>query len=456
MLVRVLRMVVLLALIETSRALLIGASASGALLAAQQEPQGVSAVPNLQQAVTGAVTPCRGGKAKGFDCESVDLLAFLPPSAVGAVEPVMLGDARAYFNSIWGWTDSGTQRQFVLLGRVDGVSFVEITDPIHPIYLGYLPLHAGSSALPWRDVKVYKNHAFIIADISLSHGMQVFDLTQLRTVKQPPVMFEETAHYDGFGSAHTLALDEATGYAYAAGGTLGGGGCGGGLHVVDVRTPTEPAFVGCYTEPRLGGSNGPGYIHEAQCTLYHGPDRTYHGREICLNAAETALGIADVTDKQEPKTISIATYPNVGYTHQGWLTEDQRYFFLNDELDDGAGGVNKTRTIVFDLNDLDDPVVLTEFHGPTSASDHNLYVRGRYIYQSNYAAGLRVIDIADPAHPKEVGYFDTYPDAGRNAPGFVGSWSNFPYFKSDDDGVVVAVSSIAEGLFLVRFRPSKP
>eukprot|EP00666_Eupelagonemidae_sp_cell4sb_P004397 gene4397-575_t len=31
----------------------------------------------------------------------------------------------------------------------------------------------------WRDAKVYKNHAYIVADVS-DHGMQVYDLTQLR------------------------------------------------------------------------------------------------------------------------------------------------------------------------------------------------------------------------------------------------------------------------------------
>jgi choice-of-anchor B domain-containing protein len=92
--------------------------------------------------------------------------------------------------------------------------------------------------------------------------------------------------------------------------------------------------------------------------------------------------------------------------------------------------------------------VLTQFMGNTSASDHNLYVKGRYMYQSNYVAGLRVIDISDPAKPVEVAHFDTVP-YGENAPGFAGSWSNYPYFKSG----VVAVTSMREGLFLIRHRP---
>ena len=93
-----------------------------------------------------------------------------------------------------------------------------------------------------------------------------------------------------------------------------------------------------------------------------------------------------------------------------------------------------------DLTDLEDPVVAKEFYGTTAAIDHNLYVKGRYMYQSNYVAGLRVVDVNDPVKPVEVGYFDTVP-FGENLPGFSGSWSNYPYFKSG----VVAVTQHARG-----------
>lgn len=178
---------------------------------------------------------------------------------------------------------------------------------------------------------------------------------------------------------------------------------------------------------------GGGYVHDTQCTIYRGPDQQYKGREICLNSSGSAVVIADVTDKQHPKTISTATYPNVGYAHQGWFTEDQRYFFLDDELDEST--VGRTRTIVFDLNDLDDPIVLTEFLHTTTAVDHNLYIRGRYMYQGNNGAGLRIIDIADPKHPKEVGYLS----------GPEWAWGTYPFFKNN----VVAVP-MSTGLFLVR------
>ena len=258
-----------------------------------------------------------------------------------------------------------------------------------------------------------------------------------------------TAHYDGIASAHNIVINEATGYAYPVGANGGGETCGGALHMVDIRDPARPTFAGCFADASTGRQRT-GYIHDAQCVTYRGPDARYHGREICFNSSETAVGIADVTDKAKPVPLAVAAYPNTAYAHQGWLTEDQKFFFLDDEGDELAGTVPRTRTLVWDVSRLDEPVLVTEFLGTTSATDHNLYIRGRYMYQSNYVAGLRVIDVADPAHPRETGYLDTVP-YGENAPGYAGSWSNYPYFPS---GTIV-VTSGREGLFVVRHRPEE-
>jgi choice-of-anchor B domain-containing protein len=122
---------------------------------------------------------------------------------------------------------------------------------------------------------------------------------------------------------------------------------------------------------------------------------------------------------------------------------------MDDELDELAGSTPNTRTIVWDVSDLDDPQVATMYLSPTAATDHNLYIKGDTMYQSHYRAGLRVVDISDRTKPVEVGFFDTVPYS-TNTPGFGGSWSNYPYFKS---GIVV-VTSGNEGLFVVKPRAS--
>ena len=340
-----------------------------------------------------------------------------------------------------------TGKEYALLGRMDGTSFVDISDPANPVYVGDLPKTAQSPGVIWREIKVYADHAFIVADGAGAHGMQVFDLTRLRDVRNAPVTFTVDVQYDHIQSAHNIVINEDSGYAYATGANGGTETCGGGLHMIDIRDPKHPTFVGCFSDPTTGRQKT-GYSHDALGVTYRGPDEDYQGREICFGSNETALSIADVTVKQTPIAVAMAEYPNVGYTHQAWLTEDQHYLFMDDELDELNGLVDHTRTLVWDVSDLDDPVLVKEYFNPnTTAIDHNLYIKGDKMYQSNYVAGLRVLDIQNPTEPREVGFFDTVP-FGDDGIRFDGSWSNYPYFESG----IIAVTSMSEGLFLLRYR----
>jgi choice-of-anchor B domain-containing protein len=393
-------------------------------------------------AVAGDEVPCSDqGVAAGFECSSVDLLSFLPLNG-------MQGGRGVQTNDVWGWTEPGTGREIVLVGMTDQTAFVDITNPGRPTYLGRLPMPPGAQASVWRDMKVYKDHMFVVSDNAAEHGMQVFDLTHLTGLDgSAPVTFEADARYDRIASAHNIVINEETGFAYSVGSSGGGETCGGGLHMINIQDPKNPTFAGCFQDMTTGRQRT-GYSHDAQCVVYHGPDQDYAGREICLGSNETALSIADVTDKSSPVAVAMATYPNVGYSHQGWLSEDQRYFFMGDELDETGGNVATTRTLIWDLADLDDPVLAKEYMADTKVTDHNLYIVGNTMYQSNYKAGLRILDVSDPENPVPVGNFDTVPYGGDD-PQMTGSWSNYPYFRSG----VIAVTSGAEGLFLVRYRP---
>ena len=63
------------------------------------------------------------------------------------------------------------------MGLDDGTAFVDISEAMDPILLGKLPTTTETS--DWRDIKVYKNHAYIVSEAA-GHGIQVFDLTRLR------------------------------------------------------------------------------------------------------------------------------------------------------------------------------------------------------------------------------------------------------------------------------------
>jgi choice-of-anchor B domain-containing protein len=387
-------------------------------------------------ALTGEERKCTpDGKVGPFDCKDVELLAFIPGSMLRADG----GSRGVRTNDNWGWTDPETGREYALVGRNDGTSFIDITDPSNPVLIGDLPKTPNTPRTQlWRDMKVYRDHVFIVADGAGNHGMQVFDLRKLRNVTDRPALFEPDVHYDRIASVHNIAINEETGFAYLVGSRGGGDTCGGGLHMVDVREPLNPQFAGCFRH-----DNG---THDTQCVSYSGPDQRYQGREICLNSNGRAFGISDVTDKGNPTAIAQTTHPNPAYLHQGWLTTDQKYFIMDDESDVIAGNVPTTRTLVWDLTNLEDPVLAKEFMGSMPASAHNLYIRGDTAYQANYRYGLHILDVKDPVNPREIGFFDTAPF--HEGPGFSGAWSTYPFFES---GTII-VTSLQEGLFILKKR----
>jgi len=263
-----------------------------------------------------------------------------------------------------------------------------------------------------------------------SHGMQVFNLTKLLQAN-PDITAD--AQYNGFGNAHNIVINESTGFAYAVGTNT----CSGGLHMIDIGDPANPTDAGCFSAD--------GYTHDALCVAYTGPDINYlPGREICINSNEDTLTIVDVTDKGNPVQISKSTYLGQGYSHQGWLTPDHRYFLLDDELDEQNSRHN-TRTRVFDVSNLRIPIFVGSFDNTTAAIDHNQYIKDGHVYQANYRAGLRILALGDLATAglSEVAYFDIYPSS--NSAKFNGAWSTYPYFPS---GIVV-VNGIEQGLFVL-------
>ncbi len=362
---------------------------------------------------------CVDGMAGEYPCKNVDLLSVFELSEVGG------GDNG---NDCWGWVGP-TGREYALYGRSNGTAFIEITDPVNPVYLGNLPSHTSSSL--WRDIKVFNDHAFIVAEAG-NHGMQVFDLMQLESVVNPPVTFAATAHYDLFGNAHNIAINEETGFAYA----VGSNPFSGGLHIVDINDPQNPVIAGDFAQD--------GYTHDAQIVIYHGPDEQYAGSEIAFCANENTVSIVNCTDKVNCTLLSTIDYDEVGYIHQGWLTEDHRYFLVNDELDEIQFQCN-TRTYIFDVQDLENPLLVGFYEGQLAASDHNLYVKGDLCYQANYRSGLRILNIAsaETGFLFETGFFDTNPL--NNNVGFFGAWSNYPYFPSGN----VIISTFTH-LFVVR------
>jgi choice-of-anchor B domain-containing protein len=391
-----------------------------------------------------------------FECSNVDLLSIVGKDVINS----------AGISDIWGWTDPDNGDEYVIMGKTNGTAFFNVTDPTAPLYLGEIPNRSPVQQV-WHDIKVYDNHAFIVSE-SERHGMSVFDLTRLRGLgaSDGSVTFEPDTVYELTSAAHNLEINTATGFAYIVGGNTGLVGpdqCLSGLHMVNIQDPKNPEFAGCYSaeggpgtaarvtrQPLVMDNSPAAYVHDTTCVVYNGPDTEHHGKEICFNSAEDSIVIADVTNKRAPVTLGTVTYEHIAYAHQGSLTADQGFLLVNDELDEiaekGEGDdVPTTRTIVLNVADLDNPALQYIHKHETESIDHNNYVHEGFAYQSNYSAGLRVLDVgAVESQLTEVGFFDTYPfhtDAT-----FDGTWSNYPFFESG----TIAISGREEGLFLVK------
>ncbi len=367
--------------------------------------------------------PCENGMSGDFPCNSYDLLLNLPLNTFDT----------DFVNDSWGWTDPTTNKEYAIVGLKNGTAFIDITHTDSPIYLGKLPTATVNSI--WRDIKTYKNHAYIVSEAA-NHGMQVFDLTRLRSVTNPPATFAADKHFAEFGSAHNIVINEDSGYAYPVGTSKTGTYKGGPLFI-NIQDPNTPISE--------GGWGTDNYSHDAQVVTYNGPDTDYTGKEILIGSNENEVVIVDISDKSNPKNISKISYANVGYTHQGWFTENKKYFILGDELDEQRFG-NKTRNIIFDFTDLDNPKEHFTYTGPTAAIDHNGYVNGNTFYLANYTAGVRFIDISsiDGKSISETGYFDTYPE--NDGANFNGVWNVYPYFASGK----IVISDSNRGLFIVK------
>ncbi len=350
---------------------------------------------------------CAGQIAGSYPCSGYDLMGWLPTATFGTSRG----------NDCWGWTDPSNGKEYGIYGLDDGTAFIDISNPSEPIYAAKLIGGSGGASL-WRDIKVYNNFAYVVSEAT-GHGMQVFDLTELRDIDTAnmPFFFEANATYDGFSTAHNIVINEYSGFAYAVGTNT----YGGGAHFIDLQNPVNPVGVGGFADV--------GYSHDAQVITYNGPDLDYVGHELYIGSNGGSVEIVDVTDKNNPISVSSISYSDISFTHQGWITENHRFFIVGDETDELDFGIN-TRTIILDFTDLDNPQHYFYYSAISSSIDHNGYVKDDTYYLASHTAGLRIFDIANIAGSDmtEIGFFDVHPE--DNSTVFTGAWSVYPYFDS--------------------------
>lgn len=367
--------------------------------------------------------PCKNGHAGAYPCKGIDLQSYVPNTEMSS----------ARIADVWGWADPETKKEYALLGSTRGVQFLDVTDPTKPVYLGSL-LGKPETVLIWQEIEIYKDHAFVVCDLSPC-GLQIFDLTRLRGAEAAQPWTPDVVV--PIGTAHSIDLNPDTGFLYVNGGLFPVGT----PYIFDVNTPKAPVPA--------GGTFDDGYTHDSFCRTYKGPDKDFKKKEICFNFNEDTITVYDMTNKLAPDQLARVTYDNASYIHSGVLTKDHAYLLSTDEGDEQDHGLRST-TYIWDVRKLTKMKLIGTYTANSGAIDHNLYQDGDATFHASYVAGLRILDSSRAAQGKlsEVAYFDIVPESDR--PEFDGTWAAYPFLPSGN----VLIGGMGQGLFVVRPDPA--
>jgi len=377
-------------------------------------------------------SPRKSGQGSvGFTSSNVQLMSWLPLGEFNA--------GTTSGNDCWGYT-SPSGREYAIIGLSNGTGFVEVTDPGAAQLISF---QTGPTSL-WHDIKVYGDNAYSVSEGG--SGIQIFDMSN---IDGGVVTLVNTITTGGCTTAtHNVAIDTTSGFLYRCGGSTGPCAGGGPQGIVIYNLAANP------NNPPVAGQWNTRYVHDAVVVVSTRPG-ALNGQQLAFLAADDNSGggtanlhILNVTNKAAISTVATAAYTSNAFSHQVWLTPDQRYAYLNDELDESSFGFT-TRTRIFDVSNPAAPTFLGFFTSGVSAIDHNLYVTADKIFEANYRSGLRVFNNTTPTAPTVYGFFDTYE--ADDLAEFNSLWSNYPFFPS---GTVIG-SDLEKGLFVWRLGAAK-
>lgn len=349
------------------------------------------------------------------------LLFCLPFIGFGQVEAELLGtwtnddltptswlDSR--YNDVWGDTINGLE--IAIVGSTAGTHFIDVTDPTNPTELAFVEGKATGTQLVHRDFHSYGGYVYSVADEGPS-SLQVIDMSSL------PDSVELV--YDSnelLVQAHNIFVDESRAMLYACNGN------GFELQLISLADPANPVSVASYPNNDLSLPQ----IHD----MYVRNDTAY------LNGAFDGLLVVDFTEPTAPVLLGTMTdYPQSGYNHSGWLSDDGDHYYMMDE----THGMDVKTVSVADLTDIS-VTALFNAESTTNQIAHNGIVTGDYLYVSYYFDGLQVYDVSDPNNPERIAYYDTF--AGTSDGGYQGAWGVYPLLPSGN----VLLTDMNNGLFV--------
>lgn len=309
--------------------------------------------------------------------------------------------------NIGGYVDS-TGNEYALVGTHDGLSIVDVTDPVNPFEVFLVP-GTGSN---WREVKTWQNYAYVTTE-GCCNGLQIINLGYLPDSVQVKDWQGTGAIAGQLHTIHALHVD--AGYAYLFGSNL----FNGAAVIADLADPWNPVYTG-----HTPGS----YIHDGYVrndTLWAG--HIYDGY----------FSVIDVSNKANPVIITTQSTPGQ-FTHNTWLNDQGNILYTTDE-------VNNSYLTAYDISDIQNIQELQRIQlTPGSGSIvHNTHTLNDFEIVSWYKDGVAIVDVSRPGNMIVTGHYDTY--AQGSGPGFSGCWGVYPYLPSGN----LVVSDINNGLFVL-------
>lgn len=323
------------------------------------------------------------------------------------------------FSNGWGWADSATGREYAIIGSIDSTYFIDITNPTKPVLCDARAGRVGNSV--WREYKTYKNYCYAVADFGQA-SLQIFDMSYL----------PDSVHvvYDSDSlimRSHTVYVDGDRLYCNS---TVTRSNQSSAVTVLSLADPENPEFLGTLRPPIFDGIPAFVKCHDAfvrNDTLY-------------CSGENAGVFIYDMTDADNGMLLgTIQEYPERGYNHSGYLSDDGQIFVFTDE-NSGLG------IKAYDVSDFTNFELKSVFRSNPGAIAHNPYFIGRRMFISYYHDGVYVYNMNDPSKPEVVAWYDTYPQNGTNYGGFEGCWGIYPYLPSGN----LLAFDMTNGLFVLR------
>lgn len=260
--------------------------------------------------------------------------------------------------------------------RQDGLHIIETADPAHPVELGRYRRSGGGYSNDVKLVEAGGKRFALIAD----YPVDVVDVTNPAAPALAAQIPEE---------AHTLAVEQRGGKTYAYFGDYDGT-----CPIYDVTNPAAPARLGRY---RTAGN------------LVH--DLSVDNGIAYLNAWDAGLVVVDFTTPAAPTLVGSWAPTPTRTSHSNWTTmAGGKHIALHGEESYGAH---------LDIVDLATMQPFASYKTRDHVSIHNIMAFGTRAYFTYYQDGVRILDVADPAHPTLLGYYNTWdPQAAYTTSGF--------------------------------------